>query len=211
MTAQTETTYRHKVAVVMALLFSVALFVTKEAQAQDAATKKTFPISISYYGDFYAHPGLKVGTEYTIVSETKEKQKRKGMRSKTRSILATGYINGYTHPGNHRALGAGTEIIYRKTKDNGWKKEALLGFGYQRRFNKGKTFTSDAAGNVTQVPLASRGYFQPSFSLGIGKDLAVTMKAPFAWHLRTGVHFLSPFNAGNVAGLHAEAGIIYQL
>ena len=194
----------------MALLFSFALFVTKEAQAQEAAPS-TFPISISYYGDFYAHPGVKIGTEYTIASKTKEKQKRKGTKTKTRSLLTTAYVNGYTHPGNHRSLGAGTELILRKTRGNGWKKEALLGFGYQRRFNKGKTFTSDASGNVSQVPLASRGYFQPSFSLGVGKDLAVTMKAPLAWHLRTGFHFLSPFNAGNVMGLHAEAGIIYQL
>ena len=86
-----------------------------------------------------------------------------------------------------------------------------MGAGYQRRFNKGTTYTTDASGNVQQVSLASRGYFQPSVAFGIGKDLSLTMKVPLAWHLRTGFHFLAPFNAGSVVGLNAEAGIIYQL
>lgn len=210
MTAKAETTFKHRTAVVLAFLFATALFATKQAQAQKPSTTG-FPISISYYGDFYAHPGIKIGTEKLLLSKTNEKQKRKVLKMKTRSLLVTGFVRAYTHPGNHRALGLGSELVYRKTKSSGWKKEVLLGAGYQRRFNKGTTYTTDATGGVRNVPLASRGYFQPSLSFGIGKDLSVTMKAPFAWHLRTGFHLLAPFNSGTVMGLNAEAGIIYKL
>ena len=86
-----------------------------------------------------------------------------------------------------------------------------MGFGYENILNKGKTFTVDNNGNVSTVPAASRGYFAPSFSLGMGYDLSMEEIFPLAIYLKLMLIGRTSYN--NLNGIingRIDLGVMYK-
>ncbi|PLX05465.1 MAG: hypothetical protein C0594_07245 [Marinilabiliales bacterium] len=179
--------------------------------AQIDSTQQYLPITISYYGDLYTHPGLKLSTEYVLGERVIEKKRSKG-RVKVRHKQYVPKLSlTYTHhAAYYNAFLLGGEMNFRKLKpSSGFRVDKILGMGYMRAFNAGKTYEVDDNMNISKVPLAGHNQFFMSFAFGFSKLFVETKQIPLAWHIRQSFTVYMPNNGAFGGILGFEVGVSY--
>ena len=161
------------------LLLLLMLF-SKTLQAQSFDIKE-MPLSISYYGENAIHPGIKLGTYYTIWSVEKTRtyrsSKRKakyGTKIKLKELNADFNIGGYSHPNNHNGYFVNTGLTFLRTK---LRKNRQLGIslelGYLRRDYKFKTYELNTDGTIREVKAAGNNAFTIGLAPQFGREFSI--------------------------------------
>lgn len=130
------------------------------------------------------------------------------MPLKRKYLLTTLDAGWYIHPRAHEAVFFTPGIVYRKVRKKGTKFEVGLHAGVLRTVLLGKTIEVEG-GEASYVKEAGRTYFQPQLSLGIGRELWRKKELPLAWHVRSYLGILTPYNSGIVPTVNIEAGVTY--
>lgn len=162
-------------------LILLFVLISNRLEAQSFSFKK-MPLSISYNGENGFHPGLKLGTFYTIWSNEKSKayrnKKRRaqyGTKTKLREINADFNIGGYSHPNNHSGYFVHTGLTYLRTK---LRKNRQLGIsleiGYLRRNYKFKTYELDQNGEIREVKAAGNNAMSIGLAPQFGQEFSIS-------------------------------------
>ena len=165
------------------LVLLASFFLAGPLLAQDFSLKE-LPISVAYYGENLIHPGLKIGTSYTLRSKTKYKQyrsKRKqskyGDRGKRRELFADLNLGVYSHPNNHTGVFGNIGASYLRTKlRKNWQFGISLELGFLGRVNKFKTYALESGNAFETIPLAGNGAFMVSMAPMFGKEFMLSGK-----------------------------------
>ena len=197
-----------KILFIFSYLLGGIWFSNNDLSAQ--AIKPGPSIQASYFGGYGVYPGMKVGMEFSLLSKEKYRTRRSRERVKTKEIFTTANLGGYVHPQNNAYIFLNGEIGYRKIRNNGFKKEVLLGLGYLRAIHLPKTYElgSDTAPN--EVNFAGQGGIMPSIAIGFGWDYR-HKDIPIAWHIRPTLAVQTPYNHSVLLHPAVEVGISYRL
>ncbi len=169
------------------------------------------PVSVSYFGNFATHPGVKIGTEYHLkhISVLKEKKRKTKELLKSRIIVPS--MSVYAHPQTKVGWLSAVDFELRRnnlSKGRFWGVGA--GLGYLRQFNVGETYVVDESGSVKKAPLASKGYFSPQTYLTYGKYFGKNDMKNKALYSRLNVHYIFGYNAAMVPDFSLELGMIWN-
>lgn len=178
--------------------------------------QKSPSLHLGYWGPFPA--GVKIGVDYPFLQKIAEKQierKRRGkiitLEKRRKHELIGGFSFAYTPYTNSHNFLLNPEVAYRRTASNGYFIDFWLGFAYENITNKGKTFTVDNSGNVSTVAAASRGYFAPNLSFGMGYDLSMKEILPLAFYLKLIAIGRTNYNNLNmILNGRIDLGIMYK-
>jgi hypothetical protein len=160
------------------ILITALILITNGISSQNFSIKK-MPLSVAYYGENGFHPGIKVGTFYTLMSKEKSKTyRRKSKQTKygTKLILkelVVDYNLGfYSHPNNHTGLFTNLGLTWLRTK---LRKSRQIGVcfevGYLRRYNKFKTYQLTSDDKIEQVKFAGNNALIISLAPLFGKEI----------------------------------------
>lgn len=142
---------------------------------------KEMPLSISYYGENAFHPGIKLGTYYTIWSVEKSKiyrsSKRKskyGTKTKLKELNIDLNVGGYSHPNNHNGYFINTGLTFLRTK---LRKNRQIGIsleiGYLRRDYKFKTYELNTDGTIREVKAAGNNAMSFGLAPQFGQEFSI--------------------------------------
>lgn len=197
----------------MIRLFLIITFILSIHQvfAQDTLlNSKIQGISISYFGEYLTHYGIKIGTEYSLKITNKTKIKRNSKEiPKRKEHFITGNIGSYVHKRNHVGLFINSEIGYRRTRNKGFKYEFLIGVGYLHTFLQGDTYTVSDDGAVDKVNLAGQSNLMIPISCGLGYDFNYHYKKPFSLSLKSGFFIQYPYSHAIVIRPTIDLGLFY--
>lgn len=182
-----------KVFLVSALLF-VWFFSYAQGDLSNNSVRK-YPVSIAYFGDFYFHPGIKVGAQYPLLIKKYEKHKRSGkIKYRERHLLSGLSLGYYHHTGLHNALFLTGEIGRRRILRSGVMFDYMYALGYERTFYPGKTFVVNDDNSIKKVPLAGGDYLFTGIALAMGKTRLIKRNQPFGWYIKQNVMLQIPYN-----------------
>ncbi len=190
-------------------LIVLSLLMASGIAAQDKE-QTHMPVSVSYFGNFATHPGVKIGTEYHLKQISVQKEKKRKSKELLKSRLIVPSISVYAHPQTKVGWLSSVDFELRRnnlTRGRFWGIGA--GLGYLRQFNIGETYTVDESGSVEKTPLASRGYFSPQTYLSYGKYLGKDAAKNMALYSRLNVHYVFGYNASIVPDFSLELGMIW--
>lgn len=170
------------------IIFLMSSLSVGAQEATPASTSDGMPLRISYFGDNFKNPGLRLGTSYILHKKVKLKT-RKGRasankKSKTKVIhyKLDGNLGFYNQPNNHFGIPIGIGLTRHKNV-NERKLSTGLSFeiNYLRRFYNIDTYDIDENGNIEELGLAGNGglafTLAPLFERAFGpKDLIVFIK-----------------------------------
>lgn len=154
-------------------------------------------LSLAYWGEMLAHPGLSLGIEYPLLQNGPHR------------VFAAAQAGGYTHPQNHSAWFLLAQAGYRWHPGN-WSLDMTLGVGVMDVWLAGPVYSF--AGSDTPVLSNDSGHaaFMPSISLGAGYDLPpgwLNMRKVF---VKATVFGEYPYNTYLLPHLALETGIQWQ-
>jgi hypothetical protein len=115
-------------------------------------------LTLAYFGETFAHPGLMVGTE------------RRFWGSGWHELLGATNLGAYQHPGNHNGIFLNGELGYRLNFPIGLSAEALAGAGVLYTLLPGDVYLP-STGQPEPGRDSGRPTFMPSASLGLGYGL----------------------------------------
>lgn len=186
----------------------VFLFLPFFAMAQ---TENAKALKISYYGDFFSHPGIKIGYELPLRYRLKTKEKKGVDRPKHKFQLLELATTFYYHPGNHYGLLLIPSYTFRTVKENGKKQDWSIGLGYHRSFLTGPTYSMDQEGDFIIQKGAGQNTVFASLTYAFGRDYRWTKQKPWAWDIAFGVNARAPYNSSVLFGIHTHLGVSYFL
>jgi len=176
------------------------------AQIEDARALK-----VAYYGDFFSHPGIKIGYEIPLKYRLKTKERKGVSRSKHKIQLLELSTAFYFHQDNHYGLLLLPAYTFRKIRANGKKQDWSIGLGYHRSFLTGPTYSSNEQGEFSIKKGAGQNTVFTSLTYALGRDYRWTKQKPWAWDIAFGVNARAPYNSSILFGIHTHLGVSYFL
>lgn len=166
------------------------------------------PVSIGYFGHYYFHPGIKIGTQYDWREWEKRKERKKKTVLKSKSLFISPQLGFYVHPKNHSGLLINADFGYQRVKDTrGFYSAYSIGLGYLTQFNAGTTYVSNDDGSITTKKFASRGYFMPTLNMEFGQQINEKM----GYYSKFTLGAKLPYNTGFSAETFIELGMKFNL
>lgn len=188
-------------------LFTLLIILTFSSYAQNDFWNRK-PISVSYFGHYYFHPGLKIGTQYDYKSWEKVKERKKRTITKSKSLFFSPQVGFYVHPKNHSGLIFNVDVGYQRVKDRfGFYSAYSIGLASNTQFNSGTTYVENADGSIDGFGGASRTYFMPSVNLEFGQQLTDKM----SWYSKFTFASKLFYNTSLSAELFLELGMKFNL
>lgn len=172
---------------------------TSAALAPPVSTARRLPVSLSYFGEALAHPGLRVASELTLA------------RSGGHQLLLEPALGGSFHRGHSLGLFAEGLLGYRYTFDVGLRAEAVVGLGYLHTLADGTVYAPSSAGGFDAVTNLGRPAALASAALGLGWEFARTSGAPVSAFLRPRLTYQTPYHHSGRLGLAVELGLSWTL
>lgn len=189
------------------ILFTLIFIISLTSYAQNDYWNKK-PISISYYGHYYLHPGVKIGTQYDWRNWEKSKERKKRTITKMKSLFISPQIGFYIHPLNHSGLVFNVDFGYQKLKyPTGWYQAYSIGLASISQINSGTTYIKNDNGSISTKKFATRTYFMPSLNLEIGKEI----NPGFAWFTKFTIASKLFYNTGVSLDTFIEIGLKFNL
>lgn len=165
-----------------------------------AQNEKELRMSVGYFGETLAHPGVNLGIEYGVPVSTKEQ------------MLVSLNVGGYVHPKNNTSLFIRGQWGQRFNLKSGLFFESFLGLGYLHQFTHGgDKFEVKPNGAVVKIPNSGRPMVMPSVALGIGWNFHKNEKFFPSFYLRPELFWKAPFNGYYLTHIAINAGIIVKL
>ena len=154
-------------------------------------------IKLNYFGEMGLHPGLEIGTDYTLAKRTWV------------TIHWDTGLGGYWHRWNNTALFVGTSIGARFPI---WSMfiDFNLGAGYMHSFAAGTLYKKSDNGGIEKAPNLGNAHFKPSFSALIGWDGTRKNRSPISIFIGPEVSLQSNFNHIFLPHLAAKVGLTYN-
>jgi hypothetical protein len=152
---------------------------------------------LNYFGELGLHPGLSVGTDYTLL-------KRNWI-----TIHWDTDLGGYWHRWNNTSLFVGTSIGARF---HFWSAfvDVHAGIGYMHSFLAGDVYGASDNGGVEKVRDFGSSHYMPNASLLFGWDGTRKKKLPITIHFGPEVYLQSHFNHIYLPHVAAKVGITYK-
>lgn len=164
------------------------------------------PVSISYYGNFVTHPGVKVGFDWNLFLVEKTKQKKTTTRTIRNLYLISPSVAFYSQKGSHLGLVVMADFAWRHYTKKLFFTETSLGLGYFRKFNSGETWVENEDGSVSNIGNTSRGYFTPSVSFAFGKQFRLKSDQSIEVFTKVNTNLLMDYNTSVVPEFSLELG-----
>lgn len=163
------------------LLLALTLMLLSNVLQAQSFNIKEMPLSIAYYGDNAFHPGIKLGTYYTVWSAEKTRTYRSARRkakyqtkTKLKELNVDLNIGGYSFPNNHNGYFVNTGLTFLRTK---LRKKRQLGIslelGYLRRDYKFTTYGLDASGTIQEVRAAGNNAMSIGLAPQFGQEFSI--------------------------------------
>ncbi|MCG8576672.1 MAG: hypothetical protein MI810_17470 [Flavobacteriales bacterium] len=154
------------------IILALLLFGSYLPSTAQSNSDKNEIISVSYFGHYGFHPGLKVGAQYSLKDWKKTKERKEKTKIKNKSLFISPQVGFYVHPGNHSGLLLNADLGYQRKKEHSSFYSAwTIGLGYLTQFNAGITYVQEQNGSITAKKWASRMYFLPTLNYEIGQQL----------------------------------------
>lgn len=148
------------------------------------------PITIGYFGQLAVQPGIRVGTEFLLGSKDVQRDRKGGMRNKTKHLYIAPQIAFYGQQLRHNSLLLNGEFGYRSRIAGGKLYGALgAGLGYLSKWTLTGLSVSLSDGRMTRN-YERTGAFLPSLSGAFGGDLSERLgwyaRGTFGWEIGAG-------------------------
>ena len=199
------------------LLGSSFLNLTAQSTLQLPAKKLEY--QIAYFGEFFAHPGIKVGAAYPFAQKlkTKEKQKKKYALTKTRiQQWKVGTNLAFYHQlNNHNGYLFNVELTYQKIKNKSKKPnklkyfDASIGLGYFHYELLGETFQSTE--NGFEKINGNGNALMPTVAFAWGRNLRFVKSMDMRYYVKPTFMFEMPVGIGTHPRFALEIGVASTL
>lgn len=152
---------------------------------------------ISYFGELGLHPGLEIGTDYTLI-------KRNWI-----SIHWDCTVGGYWHRWNNTSLFLKSTI---GSRFHFWSffADINVGIGYMHSFLAGTVYAKAENGGVEEVRDFGSSHFMPNTSFLLGWDGTRKKKLPITIFVGPELYFQSNFNHFYLPHVAGKIGITYK-
>lgn len=195
-------------------LTAIILSLVISAFAEDPEAKPPrYSFKAGYYGNNVYNPGLVVGADFVLWEKEKYRKKLfnrkekiyRGKRQWIADADAGFFIDPRTFTGSFVTCGLLTKRSYRNLFNTHW------GFSPLSFFHSAfpETYTIDESGKVKKAFLPGRNYYAPTFTWGIGKEIA--KKKIDAWYLDLDMMILLPYNTLLMPLFSLEFGYRFDL
>ncbi|MEZ4850196.1 MAG: hypothetical protein R3B93_16590 [Bacteroidia bacterium] len=154
-------------------------------------------LKLNYFGELGLHPGIEIGTDYTLSS-----------RKWVTVHWDTG-LGGYRHRWNNNSMFMRTSIGARLPI---WSffADVNAGIGYMHSFLAGDVYGPDSNGEIEKIRDWGTSHFMPSVSLLLGWDNGRRKNLPFTFHIGPEVYLQSHFNHSFLPHVAVNMGLTYN-
>lgn len=206
-------------------IFTLLVFISYQllatAQTPLELPAKKIEYQIGYFGEFFAHPGVKLGASYPFVQKLKTKEryskKYKTTFSKTKihQLKIGSNLAFYHQVDNHNGLLFNVELTYQKIKNKSKKPnklkyfDASIGLGYFNYQLNGTTFQSTE--NGFEEINGNGNAFMPSFAIAWGRNLRFVKSMDIRYYIKPTFMFETPVGIGTHPRFALEIGIASTL
>lgn len=157
-------------------------------------------LTIGYFGETLAHPGLNLGIEFTP------------LRSERYQMILAAGVGGYIHKRNNTSCFIRGLWGQRVTFNNGIFIDEFIGLGYLHQFpHGGDLFDVLPNGAVVRTPNSGSPLVMPSVALGTGYDFSKKTKWSIVYFLRPELFWKAPFNGYYLTHLAINTGFILNI
>lgn len=180
---------------------------------------KKLEYQLAYFGEFFAHPGVKLGASYPFFQKvkTKEKQKKKYelVKTKVHQWRVGSNLAFYHQVDNHNGYLWNVELTYRRSKNkskksNKWKHfEASYGLGFYHYELLGKTFQTADSG-FEEINGNGNAFLQ-SIAIAWGKNIRLIKAADVRYYFKPTLYLETPAGTGTQARFVMEIGLATSL
>jgi hypothetical protein len=155
----------------------------------------SLPLTVSYFGETLARPGLRLATELTLA------------RLGEHRLFVEPALGGYFHRAHSLGLFAESLMGYRHAFGPRFRMEALVGLGYLHTFVDGTVY--EARGTSTPSPVTNLGRpsVMPSAAVSFRWNLAREASAPPSLFVRPRVFWQAPYHQGSLMHAAVEVGL----
>ncbi len=152
---------------------------------------------LNYYGELGLHPGLEIGTDYTLA------------KKKWVTVHWDTGLGGFWHRWNNTSLFLQTSIGARFPI---WSMfvDLNLGAGYMHSFAAGTLYRKSEDGGIEKAPNYGHAHFKPSSSVLIGWDGTRKKKLPLTIYVGAEAYLQSNFNHIFLPHIAAKVGLTYK-
>ncbi|MFK7784631.1 MAG: hypothetical protein AB8B56_05940 [Crocinitomicaceae bacterium] len=159
----------------------IILMLSSQLLSAQSFNIKEMPLSVAYYGENAFHPGIKLGTYYTVWSVEKtrtyrslRRKEKYGTKIKLKELNVDFNIGGYSHPNNPSGYFVNTGLTFLRTK---MRKKRQLGIsfevGYLRRDYKFETYELDEDGTIRTIPAAGNNALSFGLAPQFGQEFSI--------------------------------------
>ncbi len=188
----------HALPLMLSLGFSGAALAdspTPGLQSSDILPAPTSrPLTVSYFGETLARPGLRLATELTVA------------RLGEHRLFVEPALGGYFHRAHSLGLFAESLIGYRHAFGPRFRMEALVGLGYLHTFVDGTVYEAGSTSTPSEVMNLGRPSVMPSAAVSFRWNLSGAGSAPASLFVRPRVFWQAPYNQGSLMHPAVEVG-----
>lgn len=176
----------------LTLLFLGGNFLNLSAQSTLDLPAKKVEYQLAYFGEFFAHPGLKIGAAYPFAQKLKTKEKQKSKYTLTKTRIHQWKIGSnlafYHQVKNHNGYLWNVELTYQKIKNKSKNPnklkyfDASLGVGYFHYELAGKTF--QATENGFEEINGDGNALMPTLAFAWGRNIQFMKKTDARYYVK---------------------------
>lgn len=199
------------------MLLSGSLFLKTYAQSSLDLPPKKLEYQVAYFGEFFAHPGLKIGANYPFFQKirTKEKRNKDFVITKIHQWKVGSNLAFYHQQNNHNGFLWNAELTYQLIKNKSKKPnkfkyfETSLGLGFYHYELIGKTFQSTE--NGFEEINGNGNAFMPSLAVAWGKNIRLIKSADVRYYVKPTLYLETPAGTGAQPRFVFEIGLATSL
>jgi len=203
------------------LIFLMTLQWSLIAQSPLELPSKKLEYQFGYFGEFFAHPGVKIGAAYPFAQKLKTKErhskkyKETVLKTKIHQWKVGGNFAFYHQVNNHNGWLFNAELTYQKIKNKSCKPNKLkyfdvsIGLGYFHYDLVGKTFQSTE--NGFEEINGNGNAFMPTVAVAWGRNLRFVKSVDMRYYIKPTFMFEMPVGIGVHPRFALEIGVASTL
>lgn len=164
--------------------------------------------SFNYFGEFYNHPGIKLGYEKGFSQKIKTKVKNDITHYTHKQRIGKLSMVYYYHKNNHHGIILLPEIEFKKVRHSGFFRSWSYGLGIHQSILPGPIFRQNQDGSFNSSPAGQTTGIM-SVDLSFGRDLRFAKGKDYSWHFGIGGNIRFPFNGFFLPGTFLHLGFTY--
>lgn len=162
--------------------------------------------SISYFGEYVTHAGIRVGISKTLSQNIKEKDSSKFIN---KAWVLNGFLTYYKHPRNHSGFMITSAIGRQRTGKKGFQTSINLELGYMLSTLDGEVYEWDGEKIVEGEKGSSHFVF--GFNGGFGWNFEKQVNVPISIMILPHFYIQAPYNTLFAPRVALETKLSYHL